>query len=187
MLDALDWNLTVTTDEFNSALESIEYQIADRTMKRLGFGTYCELAAYTQLSMNNDDFLWHHFLQPLVSIIGLVSLTYTAVAMSLLLTPLYLDTIARIAPTCLLKNQPIDLPITHSTDILMPTYRHRSCGEELMTLNAHAQFDRYVNTEKRTYVNTEERAIAREYQPPCVPAAVATHKLNDTVSSSTND
>jgi len=132
-------------------LESIEYQIANRTMKRLGFGTYCELAAFSQLSMNNDDFLWHHFLQPLVSVIGLMSLTYTAVAMSLLLTPLYLDTIARIAPTCSLKNQPIDLPITHSTDILMPTtyHHHRSCGEELMTINAHEQFDRYVNVEKR--------------------------------------
>jgi hypothetical protein len=133
VLTELDWNLKVTTDEFRLALESIEYHIADRTIKRLGFGTYTELACFSHLSMNGD-FLWHQLVQPLVSMIGLVSLAYASVAIGVLLTPMYLN--ATSASRCSLLNQPIDIPIAHSTGSLLL----RTCADDLLATNPRQVF-----------------------------------------------
>ncbi len=89
----------------------------------------------------------------------------------------------------------LDLPITHSTDILMSmTYHHhRSCGEELMTINAHEQFDRYVNVDKQMEITTSSTAptpttpIVPGYQQSCGSIIAATFALfaqhNGTISS----
>jgi len=123
LLISLDWNLLVTSEEFDTFLKRTEISVALELLRRTGISTYNEL------NVLSDRGIFCQGILPFISMVGLCSIIYSAVAIVLCMSPAILTSFAVLHHRSRMMNEmhrSLSVAEIYELNDTIPTYSQSS-------------------------------------------------------------
>jgi len=134
LLNALKWDLLVSSDEFEACLRKAETSVARQMWRRTGIATYAQLSV-----LNDSREMAHTALLPLLSTLAVAAAVYGALVLTLSALPTVLSSLALLQhhrpSTSLLLPRSSPVHVTGTTNVVrLPPMPHLNENDTLLEL-----------------------------------------------------